>query len=166
MRCAVIGSGSWGTALAMQLARAGNDVRMWSRNPASATEIQRERENIRYLPGIRLPENISVSANMAEVVDAAVLVVVVVPSQFMRTVIGEAASLIPSEAVICCASKGVENGSLMTMHDVLLDVLPKSLHAKVCALAGPSFAREVAARPATRPRRPSTRTSARGTPQA
>ncbi len=144
MRCAVIGSGSWGTALAMQLARAGNDVRMWSRNRITAAEIQRDRENTRYLPGIQLPENIVVSSNMAEVLDAAALVVVVVPSQFVRTVIGEAANHIPSEAVICCASKGVENGSLMTMHDVLLDVLPTVLHTKICALAGPSFAREVA----------------------
>ena len=144
MRCAVIGSGSWGTALAMQLARAGNDVRMWSRNPVSAAEIDRVRENTRYLPGVELPENISVSANMAEVLDLAGLVVVVVPSQSVRSVMGGAAGIIPSEAVVCCASKGVENGSLMTMHDVLLDVLPEALHAKVCALAGPSFAREVA----------------------
>ncbi len=144
MRCAVIGAGSWGTALAMQLARAGNDVRMWSRSESSAAEIEQARENVRYLPGIRLPDNIVVSSKMADTVQDAALVVVVVPSQFMRTVMEAAGPLIDADAVVCCASKGVENGTLMTMHDVLLEVLPPELHTKICALAGPSFAREVA----------------------
>ena len=144
MRCAVIGAGSWGTALAMQLARAGNEVKMWSRTESAASTIEQARENLRYLPGIRLPENIRVSSNMADVLEGAALVVVVIPSQFLRNIMGEAGPLIDSQAVICCASKGVENGSLMTMHEVLVDVLPSCLHAKICALAGPSFAREVA----------------------
>ena len=69
---------------------------------------------------------------------------VVVPSQFMRNVLDLAGPLIPEDAVVCCASKGVENGTLLTMHEVMLQVLPEALHPKLCALAGPSFAREVA----------------------
>jgi glycerol-3-phosphate dehydrogenase (NAD(P)+) len=78
------------------------------------------------------------------VIRGADLVVAVVPSQSIRQVMAMAGPLIEDHAVVCCASKGVENGSLMTMYDVLLEVLPKSLHGRICALAGPSFAREVA----------------------
>jgi len=144
MRCAVIGSGSWGTALAIQLARSGNDVRMWSRTDTAASTLQDTRENSRYLPGIVFPENLTCSANMEAVLDGAEVVVVVVPSQSVRDVMSQAGTLIGSDTVVCCASKGVENGTLMTMHDVLLEVLPAPLHGRICALAGPSFAREVA----------------------
>jgi glycerol-3-phosphate dehydrogenase (NAD(P)+) len=144
MRCAVIGSGSWGTALAIQLARAGNDVWMWSRSDSAASTLQGERENARYLPGIPFPDNVTCSANMESVLDSAEVVVVVVPSQSVRDVMSDAGPLIDSSAVVCCASKGVENGTLMTMHEVLLEVLPGSLHGRICAMAGPSFAREVA----------------------
>ena len=144
MRCAVIGSGSWGTALAIQLARAGNDVWMWSRTEGAASAIQAARENTRYLSGIPIPNNVTVSHQMTAVLEDAHLVVVTVPSQFLRDVMANAGPHILSDAVVCCASKGVENGTLMTMHHVLLDVLPTPLHARICALAGPSFAREVA----------------------
>ncbi len=144
MRCAVIGSGSWGTALGIQLARSGDEVRMWSRTSEAASTIQENRENSRYLPGVRLPDRVECSADMAHVLDGADLVVAVVPSQSMRDVLSQAAPLIPEESVVCCASKGVENGTLLTMHDVMLQVLPPATHARLCALAGPSFAREVA----------------------
>jgi glycerol-3-phosphate dehydrogenase (NAD(P)+) len=139
----VIGSGSWGTALGIQLARSGDEVRLWSRTSASAEAIQKERENARYLPGVQLPDRIECSADLAYVLDGADLVVAVVPSQSMRDVLSQAAPLISADAVVCCASKGVENGTLLTMHDVMLQVLPESLHPRLCALAGPSFAREV-----------------------
>ena len=143
IRCAVIGSGSWGTALALQLARAGNDVWMWSRTADAASAIQVARENKRYLPGIPIPNNVTTAHDLAAVLKDARLVVAAVPSQSLREVMAQAGAFIHSDAVVCCASKGVENGSLMTMHHVLLDVLPTSLHSRVCALAGPSFAREV-----------------------
>jgi len=144
MRCAVIGSGSWGTALGVQLARSGDEVRMWSRTAEAAKDIQDRRENARYLPGLRLPDRMECSADLAYVLDGADLVVAVVPSQSMRDVLSDAVALIPDDAVVCCASKGVENGTLLTMHDVMLQVLPPVLHPRLCALAGPSFAREVA----------------------
>ena len=144
MRCAVIGSGSWGTALGIQLARSGDEVRMWARTPEAAARIERDRENAKYLPGIKLPETVTCSADLSHVLDGAEVVVAVVPSQSMRDVLTVAAPLIPENAVVCCASKGVENGTLMTMYDVMLQVLPDALHPKLCALAGPSFAREVA----------------------
>lgn len=144
MRCGVIGAGSWGTALAIQLARSGNEVWMWSRSESTAATLQSARENARYLPGIAFPDNLTCSGDLSAVLAAASMVVVVVPSQSVRSVMADAGELIEPEAVVCCASKGVENGTLMTMHEVLLEVLPKSLHGRICALAGPSFAREVA----------------------
>jgi glycerol-3-phosphate dehydrogenase (NAD(P)+) len=144
MRCAVIGSGSWGTALAIQLARSGNDVWMWSRTDSAASTLQDARENTRYLPGIAFPENVTCSSDLESVLAGAEVVVVVVPSQSVRDVMSRAGTLIDPKAVVCCASKGIENVTLMTMHDVLLEVLPTPLHGRICALAGPSFAREVA----------------------
>ena len=144
MRCAVIGSGSWGTALGIQLARSGDEVRMWARNEQVAAGMDRDRENSRYLPGIRFPATLSVTANLEWALEGAEVVVVVVPSQVMRNVLDDASPFLPRDAVVCCASKGVENGTLLTMHEVMLQVLPEDLHPKLCALAGPSFAREVA----------------------
>lgn len=144
MRCAVIGSGSWGTALGIQLARSGDEVRMWARSEEAAQALQHERQNARYLPGVRFPATLSATADLAFALEDAEVVVAVVPSQSMRNVLDMAGPLIPEGAVVCCASKGVENGTLLTMHEVMLQVLPESLHPKLCALAGPSFAREVA----------------------
>lgn len=144
MRCAVLGSGSWGTALAIQLARSGDDVWVWSRTEAAASTIQSSRENARYLPGISLPEGLTFSADMPDVLRDADVVVVAVPSQSVRAVMTVAGPSIAPHAVVCCASKGVENGSLLTMAEVLEAVLPDVLHSRICALAGPSFAREVA----------------------
>lgn len=144
MRAAVIGGGSWGTALAMQLCRAEHRVRMWDRDAARAAEMQAVRENRRYLPGMPLPENLEVRSDLSGVLDGAELVLSVVPSQVMREVMQRAARLIPLDAVVCCASKGIEQETLLTMEEVMRESLPTALHPRLCALAGPSFAKEVA----------------------
>ncbi len=144
MRCAVIGSGSWGTALAIQLARSGDEVWMWARDDAQASAMQSSRENARYLPGVPLPEGIHCSSDLAAVLAGACVVVEAVPSQFVREAMVQAAPLMDESAVLCCASKGIECGTLMTMHEVLEEVLPAHLHPRICSLAGPSFAKEVA----------------------
>ena len=145
MRCAVIGAGSWGSALAIQLARSGDEVWMWARTSEAASGIQTHRENKRYLPGISMPKELVCSSDLETVLSGAQVVLCVVPSQMLRDVMTKAAPFIDEGAVVCCASKGIENGSLMTMHEVMVDVLPSHLHTRLCALAGPSFAREVAA---------------------
>lgn len=148
MRCAVIGAGSWGTALAMQLARSGDEVWMWARDPEHAKAIDIGRENKRYLPGIRILDGMRCSADLAEVLSGAEVVIEAVPSQVVRQVMTLAGPLMEPSAVLCCASKGIENGTLKTMHEILEAVLPVHLRARICTLAGPSFAREVAeARP-------------------
>ena len=144
MRCAVLGSGSWGTALAIQLARSGDDVWVWARSEEAARRIEQTRENSRYLPGIPVPDGMVFSADLPAVLRGAAVVVVAVPSQHLRNVMQAAGPLIDAGAVVCCASKGVENGTLLTMAEVMEEVLPTTLHGRICALAGPSFAREVA----------------------
>ena len=144
VKVAVIGAGSWGTALAIQAGLAGRRVRLWAHDEARAEAMQAHRENARYLPGVRLPGSVSVSADAAWVLDGAEVVLSVVPSQVTRSVMERLGPLVPGDAVVCCASKGIEQGSLKTMAEVLAEVLPERLHPRLAFLAGPSFAREVA----------------------
>jgi len=144
VNCAVLGAGSWGTALAIQLARTNPQVRLWDHRADRAQELQRDRQNPRYLPDVRFPDALHVSGDLLWTLDGAQVIIIVVPSQTVRQVMGLAAPLIGDDAVICCASKGVEVGSLMTMSQVLEEVLPASFHDHLTFLAGPSFAKEVA----------------------
>lgn len=144
MRIAVLGAGSWGTALAMQLCRSGDDVWQWDRRTDRAATHQEARQNLRYLPGIDFPENLTVSSSMEAVLADATFVVEAVPSQSVRSVMTTALPLMRSDAVVCCASKGIEQSTLLTMDEVLAEVLPAAMHQRSAFLAGPSFAREVA----------------------
>lgn len=144
MQIAVLGSGSWGTALAIQLARAGNSIRLWSRSSQMAYQMQQDRENKRYLPGIELPSSIVVASELDYCLLSCDMIVSVIPSQHTRSVLENALPLLNPLVPICCASKGIEGGTLMTMEEVFRDVLPRSFHAQLAFLAGPSFAKEVA----------------------
>ena len=139
---AVIGAGSWGTALALLLARKGMTVKLWAHRQDHVEELQANRENRAYLPGFTLPENITVSSELAQVLPGAATVLMVVPSHGYRTVFGRLKELLAPEAVVVSASKGIENDSLMTMTQVMDEERPGGLYA---VLSGPSFACEVAA---------------------
>ena len=144
MKIAVIGSGSWGTAIALHLARAGREVWLWNRSVDRVSEMEKHRCNTRYLPDFPFPDNLTVSASLEQSIRDAELVIFVVPSQVMRTVVTNSSPFLNPEVPICCASKGIESGTLMTMEEVLRDVLPVHYHAQLTFLAGPSFAKEVA----------------------
>ncbi|MCB9741972.1 MAG: NAD(P)-dependent glycerol-3-phosphate dehydrogenase [Alphaproteobacteria bacterium] len=144
MRCAVVGAGSFGTALGMQLGRCGHEVRVWDRRADRAAAHEAARENSRYLPGFPFPDTMHVTADLAEAVAGATLVVAVVPSQSMREVMAEAGPHMDPNAIVCSAAKGVEEGTLATMDEVLQEALPPQLRDRVCAISGPSFAKEVA----------------------
>jgi glycerol-3-phosphate dehydrogenase (NAD(P)+) len=139
---AIIGAGSWGTALAVQLGRSGMAVRLWARGPASARAIGRARENLRYLPGVLLPEGVLVTAEYTEALDGTGLVILAVPSHFLRGVLQPMAGAIPRGAVLLSAAKGLEPSSALRMSEVLGQVVPG---CAVAVLSGPAFAREVAA---------------------
>ncbi len=142
---AVLGTGAWGTALAKMLAERGRVV-MWGRasEPDVVKAINEQHENTRYLPSIRLPENVRATTDLGEALRGASMVVFVVPSDATREVARAAATLIPRDVPIVSATKGIENGSLMFMDEVLRDELPESAHRWLTFLSGPSFASELA----------------------
>ena len=143
MRVAVLGAGSWGTALAYTLATKGFRVATWDLDTAVLESISGH-ENTRYLPGITLPPTIWGEPDLAAALAGTDLVVFAVPSQAMRVVAQQARELIPPTALICSVTKGIEVDTLMTMSEVLEDVLPAALHTRLTFLSGPSFAVEVA----------------------
>lgn len=146
---AVVGAGSWGTALARLLAQKGNDVRLWAYEQSVVESIQSYAQNTIYLPGISLPGNLTASADLDGVVPGAELVLSVSPAQYVRGIMTEVVPLIAPGAVVVNASKGIEKGSLLTMAEVLKEVLPSGLAENAAFLSGPSFALEVARQQAT-----------------
>ncbi|MGK3985345.1 NAD(P)H-dependent glycerol-3-phosphate dehydrogenase [Sorangium sp. So ce136] len=142
---AVIGAGAWGTALAKLLADKGNPTALWAHQGELAERIGRERQNHRYLPGVELPGSLRATSDLEDALRGAELVVVVVPSHALREVVREAGRHIPRDALVCSATKGIENDSLMLMSEVLVDELGRAAEPRLSYLSGPSFAREVAA---------------------
>ena len=143
-RAAVLGAGSWGTALAKHLADKGHETVIWARRAELVDSINAAQRNERYLSGIDLPSSLRATASLKDALQGAELVVVVVPSHGLRELVREGKPFLPSAAPIVTASKGIENGTLMLMTDVLADVLGPDSKPRLCALGGPSFAREVA----------------------
>ncbi len=141
-RLCILGAGSWGTALAIALAPGFQEVRLWARDAAQASHLARNRENARYLPGFRLPDGISLSCDFAPSLAAADFVLCVIPSRFLRAVLNQAATYIPAGIPIVSAAKGIEEGSLCRMSQVIAAAVPSHPTA---VLSGPTFAREIAA---------------------
>jgi glycerol-3-phosphate dehydrogenase (NAD(P)+) len=144
MRCTVLGAGSWGTALASLLAGKGYTVTAWDKDHAVLEDIARNHRNERYLPGVSLAPGLHATADVARALEGAELVVMAVPSHAVRPVMIEAKRHVHAGTPIVCVAKGIELDTLMTMSEVLEDVLPVPLHPYVAVLSGPSFAKEVA----------------------
>jgi len=143
-RIGVLGAGSWGTALAQLLAAKGHDVDLWCFEAEVKEEIERRRENSAFLPGFRLSERITACNEFDRVVVGKDLLVVVVPSHVFRSTVQQAAPDVGSETVVVTATKGIEAKTHMTMTAILREVIPQVPEQRICALSGPSFAREVA----------------------
>lgn len=141
-RFSVLGAGSWGTALAMHLTRMGVPTTLWARDAEAVAAMASSRENAEYLPGIRFPEDLSVSDDLAGAVRDAGVVLVVCPSHAFAELLGRVAPVLPPSARIAWATKGFEPGSGRFLHQVLADVLDRDAEGAV--VTGPSFAREVA----------------------
>ena len=144
MKVGVVGAGSWGTALAHLLATKGNPVMLWHRDPAVVQAINTQHKNPKYLKDIRLPDSITGTLVLEEAVEGQEMVVSVVPSHAVRDVMGRAAKSLGDDAILVSASKGIENETLLTMHGVFKEILPRKDWMNVAFLGGPSFAREVA----------------------
>lgn len=141
-RVAVIGAGSWGTALAVHLARVGHEVRLWARDPATVRDIHQRRANAIYLPDVHLPDSVVPTDSLAEALADAELVVCSIPSHGCRAVMRAAAPHLAKGAVLVSATKGLEAGSMLRMSEVLAQEAGDG--HPVAVLSGPSFALEVA----------------------
>lgn len=138
----VLGTGSWGTALAHVLARNGHDVSAWAHSESVAAEISRARANAKYLPGVELA-SFRATTDVAEAVTGARVVVSVVPSHFVREVLERAGPHLEAETVLVSASKGIEVGTDLRMSEVFAEVLGERLGERCVVLSGPSFAEEL-----------------------
>lgn len=144
MRITVLGAGSWGTALASLLGNKGFSVTTWDKDPGVLEDIGRNHRNERYLPGIPLSNNLHAKTDIVKALEGAELVVLAVPSHAIRPVAIEMKRHVHAGTPIVCVAKGIEQETLMTMSEVVEDVLPVPLHPYLAVLSGPSFAKEVA----------------------
>jgi len=144
MRSTVLGAGSWGTALGATLAGKGFPVTLWDKDVPMLEAIARQHENPRYLPGVALPATLGATADIARALEGSEFVVFAVPSPAMRLVTIEAKRFLHAGVPMCSVAKGIEVDTLMTMSEVLEDVLPVPMHPYLTFLSGPSFAKEVA----------------------
>jgi len=138
----ILGAGSWGTALAVHVARSGREVRLWARDATHVDAISRDRVNPRYLSDVSIPESVRPIARIDEALDGVDFVVMAVPTHGVRDVVRAAAPLLTERAILVSAAKGLETQSLMRMSQVLA-AETAGRHA-VVVLSGPSFAAEVA----------------------
>lgn len=141
MRCAVIGGGAWGSALAHLIGHNGHDVVLWAREADVVAHVNLTHANPRFLPGATLDPRVRATTAMDEALHGATLVVYVAPSHVLRDVVRSGSAHVSSDAIAVVATKGIERGSLALMTDVVHAQLPGRA---VVALSGPSFALEVA----------------------
>ena len=142
-KLAVLGAGSWGTALALLLARNGHQVNLWGRDPEAVAALRRERRNRRYLPDHELPDAVTPVAEIAVALDGASLVVVVVPSSGFRATLGGVLEATSGPLDVVWASKGFDPESGELLHEVAAQLLPRG--SRMAVLSGPTFAGEIAA---------------------
>lgn len=142
MKIAVIGAGGWGTALAGALGQRHSEVILWARKTETARQISETRENGAFLPGVRLPDSVSVTTDLAVAAKQAEVVFLVTPSHGMRETAAKLAPAVSRNAIIVSAAKGLEVGSLKRMSEVIAEEIP-FLADNIVALSGPNHAEEV-----------------------
>ena len=138
---AVLGAGSWGTALARHLAGKGEPVRLWAYEEEVVQAIRERRENPVFLPGFPLPESLEAFADPAEAVRGIPVILAASPSHVNRKVLAPLSGAVRADALVVSATKGIEQGTLALMHEVIAECLPGR---PIAVLSGPSFAKEVA----------------------
>ncbi len=139
---AVLGAGSWGTALAIHLARAGLNVRLWGYKPEHISQLQQDRCNQKYLPGIMFPEKLELYSDLEQVLKGELLVLMVLPSHAYRSFLKSSTQLFHDGMSIAVASKGLEQGTGKLLHEVFNQEIPQC--SKLAVISGPTFAKEVA----------------------
>lgn len=140
---AVLGAGSWGTALALLLARNGHTVRLWGHNPEHIKQLRQDGENQRYLPGFTFPSTLALETDIKAVIAGAEVILIVVPSHAFGKTLTCLKPHVSPTTCLAWATKGLETGSGRLLHEVTRDILGESHPYAV--ISGPSFAHEVAA---------------------
>lgn len=144
-KIAVIGAGSWGTALALLLGRKDYNVRLWSCESSVVEHIRKSRLNVDYLPDHPLPNNVSATGDLAEALDKAECVVFAVPSEFLRSVARQVAQIgFEGSPLIINAGKGLESGTGLRLSETITQELGDKSAANLVALSGPNLAAEIA----------------------
>ncbi|MBP2664359.1 MAG: hypothetical protein H6Q71_2307 [Firmicutes bacterium] len=145
MHIAVIGAGSWGTALASVLGQKHAAVRLWVRSPELSEQIQVTRENATYLPGCKLPQSVTITHKLEEAATGASLIVLVTPSHAIRQTAAKLAPYIKTETMLVTAAKGLELTSMKRLSAIIAEELPV-ISEQIAVLSGPNHAEEVALR--------------------
>jgi glycerol-3-phosphate dehydrogenase (NAD(P)+) len=143
MRIAVIGAGSWGTALAATLCDRGHSVRLWAYEKEVADSIRLRRENEIFLPDVKLPEGILPTTDLGEALDGAAIVITVMPSHVCRLLYERMLQYLHPDMIFVSATKGLDTEKHMCMSQVIREVLSTRFQPRLTVLSGPSFAREV-----------------------
>lgn len=137
----VLGAGSWGSALALELAKKGYEISMWTKNQEQAESIKLTRENKNYLPGILFPENIGLTTDIEEAIKGSAVIVLAVPSQAIRSICSKIKPFVKDEQILVDVAKGLEKGTGLRLSEVCKEELPNNPYV---TLSGPSHAEEVA----------------------
>jgi glycerol-3-phosphate dehydrogenase (NAD(P)+) len=143
MKISVLGAGGWGTTLAILLHYNGHNVTLWEFKKSYARHLLKKRINTDYLPGIKIPKEILITPDIEEASDAKNLIVLAVPSQFLRDVVKNINYRSIEDAILVSVSKGIEKNKLMTMSQMLKDVFPHINENQIGVISGPSHAEEV-----------------------
>ncbi len=142
-RIAVVGTGSWGTTLAVMLAKAGHDTILWARTPQEAETLRSSRENKRFVPDVILPDNLGVTASLEEALGSCEMLLLVVPAQRMRENVQRVQPFLERQTIILSAAKGLEIDSALRMSEVIAEELPSEFQERICVLSGPNLSREI-----------------------
>ena len=140
MQIGIIGAGSWGTALAVNLARNNHEVVIWSIMEDEIKMLNEHREHVDKLPGVKLAETISFTTDLEVAIKGMDMLVLAVPSIFTRSTSKNMAPFVEEGQIIACVGKGIEDNTFMTITDIVEEEIPQ---ADVCVLCGPSHAEEV-----------------------
>lgn len=146
MKISVLGAGGWGTTLAILLHYNGHDVTLWEYKKNYSKVLDKNRINDRYLPGIKIPKEILITHNLEESSTNKNMIVLAVPSQFLRGVVKDIVPANIKNSILVSVAKGIENKSLMTMSQMLRDEIPSLSPDQIGVLSGPSHAEEVSRR--------------------
>ena len=138
---AVLGDGGWGTTLALYAHRLGHRVSLWGAFPDDVRQLDRRRENVKFLPGVRLPKALRITASLAKALAQPHVVILAIPSQHLRSVVRRVAPIAPSEALFVSVAKGLEQGTLKRMSQIVREELGPVTSV---ALSGPNIAKEIA----------------------